>query len=108
MKTLKFREALSKLILNREKTNTWRLFDDKDLSVGDELVFIVWENGKEFARAKLTDVIEKTFGELNDEDFEGHEKFNSEKDKYDTYSLYYKQEVTKESPVKIIRFELIN
>jgi len=31
MKTLKFREKLSKLILSGKKTTTWRLFDDKDL-----------------------------------------------------------------------------
>ena len=28
MKTLKFRKELSKLILKKEKTTTWRIFDD--------------------------------------------------------------------------------
>ncbi|MEK6889082.1 MAG: hypothetical protein AABW80_03155 [Nanoarchaeota archaeon] len=31
MKTIKFRESLSKLILKGEKNSTWRLFDDKDM-----------------------------------------------------------------------------
>jgi hypothetical protein len=36
-KTLKFREELCKLIMEGKKDSTWRLFDDKDLSVGDEV-----------------------------------------------------------------------
>ncbi len=31
MKILKFRENLSKLILDWEKYTTWRLFDDKNI-----------------------------------------------------------------------------
>lgn len=107
MKTLKFRKVLSELILSGEKTNTWRLFDDKDLSEGDVVSFLVWETGEEFAKARLIEVIEKKFGELIEEDFEGHEKFNSEKEKYETYSLYYEQKVDENTSVKIIRFELI-
>ncbi len=30
MKTLKFRKKLSELILKKEKTTTWRIFDDKE------------------------------------------------------------------------------
>jgi hypothetical protein len=107
MKTLKFREVLSKLILNGEKTTTWRLFDDKNLSEGDIISFLVWETGKEFAKAKLIEVREKIFENLTGEDFEGHEKFNSEKEKYDAFSSYYKRDVYKNSPIKIIKFELI-
>lgn len=106
MKTLKFRKHLSELIVQGEKSTTWRLFDDKDLSVGDTVSFLVWETGKEFARAKLLDVRETVFGELSDEDWKGHEKFNSDKEMYATYSKYYGREVTPESPVKVIRFEL--
>ncbi len=107
MKIMRFREVLSKLILNGEKGVTFRLFDDKDLSEGDIVSFVVWETGEEFARAKLIQVKEKEFGDLTEEDFEGHERFNSEKEKYDTYSLYYEREVTPKSPTKIIKFELI-
>jgi hypothetical protein len=35
MKTLKFDHNLAQLILKGEKTTTWRLYDDKDLSVDD-------------------------------------------------------------------------
>lgn len=107
MKTVKFREKLSKLILSGEKKVTWRLFDDKNLSVGDEVSFVVWETGEKFARARLTAAKETTLGELTEKDWEGHEKFDSDKEMYDTYALYYKRPVDEGSPVKIIKFELI-
>ncbi|PIO00458.1 hypothetical protein COT72_02015 [archaeon CG10_big_fil_rev_8_21_14_0_10_43_11] len=106
MKTLKFRESLSKLILQGEKNTTWRLFDDDNLSVGDIVSFLVWETKEEFAKAKLIEVKETTFGELTDEDWDGHEKFSSDKERYKTYSKYYNRHVEKNSPVKIIKFEL--
>ncbi|MFW6286118.1 MAG: ASCH domain-containing protein [Nanoarchaeota archaeon] len=105
MKTLKFRKTLSKLILSGEKNTTWRLFDDKNLSVGDNVSFLVWETLEEFAKVKITFVKETTFGELSDEDWDGHEKFLSDEEMYNTYSKYYNRQVTKDSPVKIIKFE---
>ena len=48
------------------------------------------------------------FEELTKKDWEGHEKFDSEKEMYDTYSRYYKQKVTKDTPVKVIKFEIIS
>lgn len=107
MKTIKFREKLSKLILSSDKKVTWRLFDDKDLTAGDVVSFVVWETGEEFARAKLTETRETTFGNLTDEDWEGHERFDSDKEMYKTYIEYYNRPVDKNSPVKIISFELI-
>jgi len=40
MKTLKFANNLVSLILSGEKTATWRLFDDKDLTKGDKVLFL--------------------------------------------------------------------
>lgn len=107
MKTLKFREKLSKQILKGTKTATWRLFDDKNLSKGDVVSFLVWETKKEFAKAKLTEVRETTLGGLTDKDWEGHEKFASNKEMYDTLKTFYKRKVTKDSPVKVIKFKLL-
>ncbi len=107
MKTLKFRKKLSELILANDKDSTWRLFDDKDLSVGDEISFLVWETSEEFAKVKIIDTKETTFGNLTDEDWDGHEKYDSEEEMYETFSEYYDREVDGGSPVKIIKFELI-
>lgn len=106
MKTLKFKEKLSKLILSGEKTTTWRLFDDKDLQVGDEVSFLVKETLEEFAQAKLIEVKETTFENLTADDFDGHEKFDSKEQMYKVYSGYYQRDVDKNSPVKIIKFKL--
>ncbi len=107
MKTLKFREKLSKLILEGEKDTTWRLFDDKNLSVGDEVRFLIWDSLEEFVKVKLLDVRETVFGKLTEEDWEGHEKFESEEEMYKTYSKYYNCKVDENSPVKIIKFKII-
>ncbi|MFW5990836.1 MAG: ASCH domain-containing protein [Candidatus Nanoarchaeia archaeon] len=107
IKPQKFRESLAEQILNGEKTCTWRLFDDKDLSEGDVVYFVVWETDKKFEKVKLVDIKEKTFSELIDADREGHEKFSSEEVMYKTYSKYYNREVNKNTKFKIIKFKLI-
>ena len=107
MKTIKFRRELADLIIAGEKTTTWRLFDDKDLCEGEEVSFVVWENGNVFARAKLIKVYGKTLGTLDDADWDGHEKFASHAEMYKTYETYYHQAVNANSSVKIIIFEII-
>jgi hypothetical protein len=107
MKILKFREELAKKILSKEKTKTWRLFDDKDISVGDEITCVVKETGKTFAKICIVEVEEKTFAEIISKDFQGHEKYSSKKEMYDIYSGYYGKSIDKNTPLKIIRFETI-
>jgi hypothetical protein len=105
-KIIKFRESLARLILAGEKNTTWRLFDDKNLSEGDEVDLINWETKEKFAEATLTKVWEKKMGELQDSDFDGHEKFESEEEMYKTYRTYYGDKVGPKTTVKIIRFRL--
>jgi len=59
IKTLKFRRSLAEEILAGRKTATWRLFDDKDLSVGDKIDFLIWESKEKFAEAEILNVKEK-------------------------------------------------
>lgn len=106
MKTLKFKSNLIEEILSGVKTSTWRLFDDKDLQKGDELILIEKENGKEFARAIITSITEKKLGDLEESDFEGHGRYESEEKMYEAYKKYYGREVNSESLLKIIYFKL--
>lgn len=92
-------------ILAGEKTSTWRLFDDKDLQIGDELVFINKENLEEFGSAKITDMKVKALGNLSDDDWAGHEKYESEEVMYSHYRQYYGDKVNKDSEVKILSFD---
>ncbi|MBX4199641.1 reverse transcriptase-like protein [Candidatus Saccharibacteria bacterium] len=110
MKTLKFDHELAQLILNGNKTSTWRLYDDKDLSVDDHIKIIdkVEPNNpdswKVIGQGKVNEVIEKRLDDVSQEDMNGHETFNSKEEMLNTYKQYYGERVTFETPVKIIHF----
>lgn len=106
IKALKFRPHLADLILKGEKSSTWRLFDDKDLEPGDVVELINWTTGEKFAEADLTEVREKKMRDLQDSDFDGHERFESEEEMYRSYRTYYGDRVGPDTLVKIIRFHL--
>jgi len=106
MKTLKFVHELVDPILKGEKFITWRLWDEKDLSEGDEIGLIDKSTGESFSKAKITKVTLKKMGGLAEEDFGGHEEFKSEEERYKVYSRYYGRPVTPNDIVKIIKFEL--
>lgn len=105
MKTLKFKNHLVEKILSGEKTSTWRLFDDKNLQEGDILTFIDKETLEAFGTATITNLRVKKLGTLEDKDWEGHERFDSETDMYSTYRKYYGDGVSPETEVKILSFE---
>lgn len=105
-KTLKFAAHLVPLILSGEKTSTWRLFDDKDLTEGDIVDFIDRGSGGNFITAKLIKIIEKPLGSLTLEDKGGHEVYENDEQMYETFKNYYQKEVTPETLVKVVFFEL--
>lgn len=107
MKVLHFRKVLADMILGGEKTLTQRFFDDKDIKVGDLIEMRAWETDKPFAKVRVKEVWEKKLGDLNRDDWEGHEKFSSTSEMYATYSRYYNRPIGPDDTVKIIRFELI-
>ncbi len=105
MKTLRFKSHLVPLVLSGEKDSTWRLFDDKDLQAGDKLQFLNSDTNGEFGTATIISTREKKLSELEDSDFEGHEKFESEEKMYEAYRSYYGDKVSPDSIVKIIKFK---
>lgn len=107
MKTLKFMPHLVPQVLSGVKTSTWRLFDDKNLTEGDDLLMLNKETGEEFAKARITKVREKKLGELTDADFEGHEKYKDQEDMLNHYKSYYGDKVTLDTPIKLIDFKLV-
>ncbi len=107
MKTLKFAEPLPELVLNGKKDTTWRIEDEKELEVDDELS-LCDKNGKEFAEARIIWIKETTFQRLTFEDKECHEKFDSEEEMCITYSRYMNKEINSQTKVKVIKFQLIN
>jgi ribonuclease HI len=110
VKTLKFNHDLAQLILQGKKSATWRLYDDKDLSVDDQIKVIdkvdpdspnTWQV---IGRAKVNEVTEKHLGEVSNQDMKGHESFSDKDEMLRTYRQYYGNRVTFETPVKIINF----
>jgi len=106
-KKLRFENKLVSLVLSGKKYVTWRLFDDKNLQKGDNLELINSEISEKFSEAIIEEIREKKFKELNEEDFNGHEKFSSKEEMYKTYLGYYGEQFSPETIVKIIRFKLI-
>lgn len=104
MKTLKFKSELVEKILSGEKTSTWRLFDDKDLQVGDKLDFVNSDTKKSFGTGIITGLEEKTLGTVEEADFDGHETYGSKEEMYEDFKGYYGDRITSKSPLKIVRF----
>jgi ribonuclease HI len=115
VKALKFDHELAEQIRSGQKTSTWRLFDDKSLSVNDEVRLIDKvnpddpESWKVIGVGMITEVIEKQLGdiELAGSDMDGHEAFKSPNDMLVTYKGYYGNNVTFQTPVKLIHFKLL-
>ena len=107
MKTLKFSKNLIPDIISGRKTVTWRCFDDKDLKVGDEILFLDKETKQPFAKVLLAEVEEKIFKDLTDEDKKGHEEFKNEEEIFKAYSEYYKTEIIPATSLKVIKFKLL-
>jgi ribonuclease HI len=114
MKTLKFDHKFAQQILNREKTSTWRLFDDKDLSVNDDIKVVdkVDPSNSDTWRvigvAKVTEILEKKLCDVTPEDMKGHEVFSGQDKMLAHYRGYYGDRVTLDDPVKIIFFNFTN
>lgn len=107
MKTLKFRPHLVDEVLAGRKTSTWRLFDDKDLKINDPIELMHSETKEKFAEAIITKIYEKPFKEIEEKDFEGHEKFQNKEYMMETYRKYYGEHVAWDSLVKIIHFRVL-
>jgi ribonuclease HI len=110
MKTLKFNHDAAELILQGKKTSTWRLFDDKDLSVDDQVHIIdktdpdndkTW---KVIGEAVVNEVIEKRLGDVTREYMAGHESFDTKEEMLAHYQKLYGERVSWDTPVKIVKF----
>lgn len=105
MKVVKFRKHFIPEILSGNKNTTWRLFDDKNLSVGDEVELVEKESLSKFGEAKIVNVVNKNIEELQPQELleHGYENVNR---MIEGHKLYYGDKVSLKTQVKIIQFEL--
>lgn len=113
MKTLKFEHDLAQMIQAGTKRTTWRIYDDKDLSVNDDVQLVdkvepenpeTWQS---VGIAHIDTIIQKRMGDLAPSDYDHHERFNSTADMFETYRKYYGPQVDENTPVKIIGFTVL-
>lgn len=110
MKTLKFEHGQAQLIAEGQLRTTWRLYDDKDLSVDDEIRVVDKADPKNtdtwqvVGHAKVNQVVEKRLGDVTPEDMQAH-GFTSLDEVLAKYQGYYGERVTPDDPVKIIYFD---
>jgi len=110
IKTLKLDHGLAEAIVRGEKRAIWRLYDDKDLSVDDELLLIDKVDPEELSTwmpvgvATINRVIQKRLKDITEADMEGHEHYTSQEAMLAVFRQHYGDNVTSETPVKMIHF----
>ncbi|MEO6513176.1 MAG: reverse transcriptase-like protein [Candidatus Saccharimonadales bacterium] len=110
MKTIKLDHELAEQVKNGTKHSTWRLFDEKDLSVDDRIVVVDKVNRDHNSwvatgEAEITRVVEKHLGEIGKDDYDGHNPYSSPDKMLKTFQGYYGDSVSFKTPVKIIYFQ---
>lgn len=111
MKTLKFDHQPAGLILDGKKNSTWRIYDDKDLAVNDEVRIIDKINPKDpgswkvIGVARITEILEKRLEDVTEADMRGGESFLTKKEMIKKYRGYYGSKVNGSTPVKIVYFD---
>jgi ribonuclease HI len=114
MKTIKLDHQLAEQVRSGQKTATWRIYDDKDLHVNDEIELIDKVDAKDpgtwtvVGNAIIDVIVEKRLGDIGDADYDGHESFPSQAIMLQTYQHYYGPQVTLKTPVKMIHFSLLS
>lgn len=110
MKMLKLDHDLAQSIIAGTKRSTLRLFDDKDISVGDAIELVDKADPDDqtswriIGVTKVEQVMEKFLGNMTDTDWEGHERYESDQEMYRKFQAFYGPSVGPETPVKIINF----
>lgn len=114
MKSLKLDHELAQLVVAGKKRSTWRLFDDKDLSVNDELRLIDKvdparpETWKVIGTARINMVVQKRLGDIELADYADYEPYASKNELLEMFKKYYGSDVNFDTIVKIISFDFNN
>lgn len=107
MKIVKFSPQLISSLLSGEKTSTWKLFDDKNLSIHDELELRNSENWDIIGYGKIEKLIEKKIFEVNSEDQKWHDEIKLPEEIVADLQEYYWDSVRLDTIIKIIHFSFL-
>ena len=106
-KTLKFASNLAPLILNENKTLTYRVGDKYDfLQKGDTIKLEDSGSGNIFAEVEIVNRSYTTFGELPLTTV-GHEAYSSQKERREKFKTYYGREIDDDEKILVIQFRIL-
>lgn len=106
-KTLKFKTDVAETIIDKKVYKTWRLFDDKQLSIDDFLQFINSDTSQIFGYAKIRKITIKHIADIDEGDMQGHKNYNSIDEILTELKQYYGPMVNRSSTIKVIEFEFL-
>ncbi|MFA6270499.1 MAG: reverse transcriptase-like protein [Candidatus Paceibacterota bacterium] len=110
MKTLKFNHQRAELIREGKITVTWRVNDEKNLSVDDDVWIIDKVDKKDpstwraIGTAKITEILAKHLGNVTNEELVECKECSSKVEVVKTFRQYYGPDINEKTPVKIIHF----
>lgn len=113
MKKLKLDHDQAQLVLSGRKTTTWRLFDDKDLRVDDEVLLVDKVVGNDpntwqaIGVATVDQVAERRLIDLSEEEVVRQGGYASKADMLRQYRIYYGPNVSWQTPVKAVSFHFV-
>jgi ribonuclease HI len=114
MKKLKLDHAVAQRVAGGQQTASWRLYDDKDLTVNDEVALVdkldpakpaSW---RVIGRARIDHIIEKRVGDISENDYlqSGQEPVAPE-ERLRLFREYYGPQVSWDTPVKMVHFDFV-
>jgi ribonuclease HI len=110
MKTLKFNHGRAELVREGKITVTWRVNDEKNINVDDEVWIIdkvdkknpdTWQT---IGTAKITEILAKHLVDIKNDELGGDEEFASKEEMIEAFQKYYGPDINAKTAVKIIHF----
>lgn len=111
MKKLKLNHRIAQEVLRGERASTWRLYDDKHITVDDEVAILdkVDESRPASWRiigtARITRVVEKRLADIGEGDYQASDRYDDQQLLLREFRGYYGDRVTLDTPVKVIDFD---
>jgi len=111
MKKIILDHDLAQLVLEGTASSIWRLFDDTDLTVNDDVVFIDKVDASKPASwrvvgtGRINKVVQKRINDLRPADYVGNAKFAAPSEVLAALRLEYGERVVMDTPIKIIDFD---
>jgi ribonuclease HI len=111
LKYVKVSHKVSKLIMDGEKSSTWRINDEKNISVDDAIGIIDKVDPKDpsswqiIGTGHVNSVIQKRLSDVHSDDLGPGETFDSRQEMMKTFRKYYGPDISERTTLKIINFD---